>query len=250
MLVTAALLGPEFATDVLEELHGADAAIDAIDRARAAGLLAETAPAGARHAFTHALVADALASRPSGLRRARLHGRIGAVLAARAEADPARHAADAARHLVAAGGDPEPAVRWSMVAAARATELLADDEAAGHWRDALAAMPDDDPRRGPALAALGEALTRAGTRGAAQAPFDAAAAAARAARRRRPDGAGGARRRGPRRHHRAGPTRASWACWRRRWRWTPPTPTRCGARACWAAWPWSSTTTTGSAPTP
>ena len=181
VLVTAAFLGPEFATDVLEELHGADAALDAIDRARAAGLLAETAPAGARHAFTHALVADALASRPSGLRRARLHGRIGAVLAARAEADPARHAADAARHLVAAGGDPEPAVRWSMVAAARATELLADDEAAGHWHDALAAMPDDDPRRGPALAALGEALTRAGTRGAAQAPFDAAAAAARAA---------------------------------------------------------------------
>ena len=42
-------------------------------------------------------------------------------------------------------------------------------------------MPDDDPRRGPALAALGEALTRAGDRGAAQAPFDAAAAAARAA---------------------------------------------------------------------
>ncbi len=180
-LVTAALLGAEFDTDVLEELHGADAALDAIDRARAAGLLAETDPAGARHAFTHALVADALASRPSGLRRARLHGRIGAVLAARAETDPARYAADAARHLVAARGDPEPAVRWSMAAAARATELLADDEAAGHWRDALAAMAGGDPRRGPALAALGEALTRAGTRAAAQAPFDEAAAAARAA---------------------------------------------------------------------
>ncbi|HMO00269.1 MAG TPA: AAA family ATPase [Miltoncostaeaceae bacterium] len=181
VLITAALLGPEFDTDVLEELHGADAALDTIERARGAGLLAETAPAGARHTFTHALVADALASRPSGLRRARLHGRIGAILGARAETDPARYAADAARHLVAAGGDPEGAVRWSMVAAARATELLADDEAAGHWRDALAALGDGDPRRGPALAALGEALTRAGTRGAAQAPFDDAAAAARAA---------------------------------------------------------------------
>ncbi|HET6690316.1 MAG TPA: AAA family ATPase, partial [Miltoncostaeaceae bacterium] len=182
ILVTAALLGTEFDTDVLEELHGADAALDAIERGRAAGLLVETAPAGASHAFAHALVADALASRPSGLRRARLHGRIGSVLATRAGADPARRAADAARHLVAAGGDPEPAVRWSMVAAARSTELLADDEAAGHWRDALAAMAADDARRGPALAALGEALTRAGARAAARTPFDDAAAAARAAR--------------------------------------------------------------------
>jgi len=42
-------------------------------------------------------------------------------------------------------------------------------------------MADGDPRRGPALAALGEALTRAGARDAASAPFDEAAAAARAA---------------------------------------------------------------------
>jgi hypothetical protein len=43
-------------------------------------------------------------------------------------------------------------------------------------------MPPDDPRRGPALVSLGEALTRAGTRGLAQEPFDEAAAVARATR--------------------------------------------------------------------
>jgi predicted ATPase len=150
VLTTAALSGPEIDLPLLEELHGADAALRAVERAGAAGLLVELDPATARHAFAHALVAQTLQEAVSAPRRARLHRRIADALESRAVSDPAAGAAEIARHLVAAGaaGDPERALRWSVAAAERATAMLADDQAAAHYARALSVLPADDDRRG------------------------------------------------------------------------------------------------------
>ncbi|WP_217920938.1 ATP-binding protein [Miltoncostaea oceani] len=181
-LETAALLGTEFPLDLLEELHG-PAALAAVERAREAGLVAEADPATGRHAFGHALVAEALADRLSPPLRRRRHRRIAEVVVPRAERDPDTHAAEAARHLQAAlpDADPEAAVRWSMAAAARARALLADNEAAAHLARALAALPAGDPRRAGMLVALGDATGRAGDRAASRAAFAEAGDLARAA---------------------------------------------------------------------
>ncbi len=181
-LVTAALLGPQFAPELLEELHG-PGALDALALAQSAGLVAEADPVGGRHAFTHALVAEALAERPSPALRRRRHRAIAAALVPRAEADPGTHAAAAARHLVAALPDADrgAAVRWCLSAAARAAALLADEEAAAHLTRALEIMDADDPRRAAALADLGDAADRAGDRAGARAAFDAAGRLAAAA---------------------------------------------------------------------
>ncbi len=181
VLVSAALLGPAFAPDVLEDLHG-DAALPALRRAAAAGLVAEADPVTGRQAFTHALVAEALAERLPGPSRRRRHRGLAGALVPRAQADPGLAAA-AAHHLHAAlpDADPAEAVRWSVAAAGRARELMADADAAAHLRRALGALPDGDPGRAGLLAALGEAADRAGDRAGARAAFDEAGALAAAA---------------------------------------------------------------------
>ena len=231
VLVTAAFLGPEFATDVLEELHGADAALDAIDRARAAGLLAETAPAGARHAFTHALVADALASRPSACAARACTG---------ASAPCSRRGPRPTRRDT----PPTPPATSSPPAGTRSPRC------AGRWWRPRAPPSCWPTTRPPATGMTPSPRCRTTTPAAgprsrpsarrSPAPAPAARRRRRSTRPRRPP----APRATPRswRGRRsapaasaspsAGPIRGSWACWRRRWRWTPRTPTRCGARAC------------------
>ena len=183
VLETAALLGAEFGPRLLEELHGAGAAVEAIDRARAAGLLVETAPAGARHAFTHALVAEALlVAHLAPAPRAPARAASATCSRARAEADPDRHAAEAARHLVAAGRDPEP--RGALVDGRRA----AGDVAAGRRRGGRATGAT--PSR-PCPAATPAAATRSSPSARrSRAPAPAARRRGRSTRpRRRPRGA-------------------------------------------------------------
>jgi DNA-binding SARP family transcriptional activator len=178
VLTTAALAGGDIDLPLLEELHGADRALTAVERAEAAGVLVERR-AGGRQALAHALVAEALQDDASAARRARVHARIAAALERRPEPRPA----EVAHHLVAAGeaADAAETVRWSVAAAEQATALSADPEAAGHYGRALEALPAGDPRRGELSARLGDALNRSGDRVAARAAFAEAAARARAA---------------------------------------------------------------------
>ena len=178
VLTSAALAGEEIDLALLEDLHGPDEALRAVERGGDAGLLVERGPGG-RQAFAHALVAETLEDGASAARRARLHARIADALEARPGAGPA----EIAHHLVAAGtaADPDRTVRWSAAAAEQATALSADSEAAEHYERALAALPAGDPRRGELGARLGDALNRSGARGAARAAFLEAAARARAA---------------------------------------------------------------------
>ncbi len=178
VLTTAALAGEEIDLPLLDELHGPDAALRAVERACDAGLLVERG-SGGREAFAHALVAETLQDGASAARRARVHARIADVLEGRPDASPAA----VAHHLVAAGdaADSERTLRWSVAAAERARMLSADSEAAEHYERALGATAADDPRRGELCALLGGALNRSGARTAARSVFLEAAGAARAA---------------------------------------------------------------------
>lgn len=80
VLRLAAVAGREADVDVLIDAADTDEAgvLDALDAGIVAGLLTEPAPGQIR--FTHALVRDALIADLSGVRRARMHERIGAAL--------------------------------------------------------------------------------------------------------------------------------------------------------------------------
>jgi hypothetical protein len=80
VLRLAAVAGRETDVDVLIDAADTDemGVLDALDAGVIAGLLTEPAPGQIR--FTHALVRDTLVADLSGLRRARMHGRLGAAL--------------------------------------------------------------------------------------------------------------------------------------------------------------------------
>ncbi len=80
VLRLAAVAGRETDVDVLIDAADTDEAgvLDALDAGIVAGLLTEPAPGQIR--FAHALVRDALVADLSGVRRARMHERIGAAL--------------------------------------------------------------------------------------------------------------------------------------------------------------------------
>lgn len=174
VLATAALLGPEPDIAVLVEAVGDDElVISALEAGEGAGLLAPDDPGGRRYAFSHALVVDALAARPSASRRAQLHRRIGRALAAR-HAEGGVGAAEVARHHLQAGSlvDPAVSIDWSCRAASEASEAFAYAEAAEHLRDAAVLAEGALPRRrAELLAAMGDCWNRAGAQDRARPAF-------------------------------------------------------------------------------
>ncbi len=168
VLSVAAIAGRHFDIDVVAEAASmeAETALEAIDAAVAAGLVAENEQRLGWFHFTHALVAEALYAATGRLRRARGHRRIGAA-AARVWAGHDNGAAEIARHwLLAAELDPDTAAQASAyaVAAARVADArLAPDDAAESWRQALAAAElAGDVDRYPLLIGLATSLYRAG----------------------------------------------------------------------------------------
>jgi tetratricopeptide (TPR) repeat protein len=141
----AAVLGLEFSVSELEVVSGRPAGdlMSVIEVALGAGVVAD---AGSRLRFRHALIRQVLyEAMPAGLRAA-LH-----LAAARALADAGGTAGQVAAQLAAAqhtpGTDVPPwAVEWL---AARTSALIyrAPAVAADLLRDALAGLPDTDPRR-------------------------------------------------------------------------------------------------------
>jgi DNA-binding SARP family transcriptional activator len=181
ILAAGALSGPEFELEVVAEVLGLPAAtaLDVLDAAVRARLVAEVPDVPGRFAFVHALVRDALTGTLTAARRARLHGLLAAALEPRAEADAGRYLAPLAHHALEAGADPARAVDLAERAAARAAGVFAFEDAAGFLERAapLAA----DARRAELLCALGEALQRAGATARAAAAFAEASDLARAA---------------------------------------------------------------------
>jgi tetratricopeptide (TPR) repeat protein len=162
-----------------------DALVAALEEAVEARVIREIEPVG-HYAFSHGLVRATLYDSVSQLRRARLHARVGEALAALRGGDVDAHLPQLAHHfsLAAAAGRPERAVDFALAAARRADRLLAWEEAAEHYREALQARElagaATDRVHGDLLVALGESEERAGQDARARESFAAAVACARA----------------------------------------------------------------------
>ncbi|MCP2338783.1 BTAD domain-containing putative transcriptional regulator [Actinomadura rupiterrae] len=149
----AAVAGPETDVRVLADLSGGDedAVLDAVEAGLAAGLVTEPAPGRMR--FAHALVRDTLSAELSATRRTRVHGRIAAALVRHAPGEVGA----IAHHYLAAGTDPDRAVRFATLAASAAEARFAYASAAELWERAAAALAT---ATGPTFATPSDAAGR------------------------------------------------------------------------------------------
>ena len=149
LLTVAAVAGVDFDLRVVAAAAGLelDPALDLIDLAVAAGVVAEQPAAAERFVFSHALVQETVYLDASGLRRARLHGRVAEALE-RVGGDQAS-ATDMARHLYEAVPitGPEQAVAAAVRASTAAQGALAYEVAEGHLRRALELVATMAPGR-------------------------------------------------------------------------------------------------------
>ena len=257
-LRTAAVIGREFSSAMLERTSAAAAPEDAVAAvvAEAAAALVVTAIPGTSAAwrFAHALFNETLYEEIPPPERAELHGCVGAAMEETLDAE--EHLAELAYHFGASQqkDDARRALSYARRAGDRALALLAYEEAARLYEMAISALeraaPLDEPARGELLLSLGEAHKRAGSADDAKRAFLRAADVGRAVGRPSCSPAlhSASRRRssGPRRRS---PTRRARVCWKKQfppgattkvlcapasWRGSPSTCTsgiRSGARA-------------------
>ncbi len=177
-LRVAAVTGRDFDAALPEQLleFGEEEFLRALEEALAAGLLLESASEPGRYSFSHTLIRDALYEGMSAPRRARIHRRVGEALEAAGETSPGA----LAHHFTRAASreDAEKAIGYARVAAERASELQAYEEAAEHYARAVEVAtrftPEDERRRCELLNALGESWVKAGERQQALGAFRAA----------------------------------------------------------------------------
>src|SRR5580658_1779629 len=154
-------------------------AMDALDVAEAAGLLAEVEARAPTLRFVHVLVARAVyGGLPRGRRR-RLHAQAAEVLAKRAGAPTIHLAAQIAQHYNL-GGMLAEARRWAITAGDYAAGQLSPAEAARWYRTALdhgATLDVPDHEHAGLLVRLGHAQQQAGDPGAVATLSEAAALA-------------------------------------------------------------------------
>ena len=190
LLATGSVMGRGFALDVLCALHTEceDRILDLLDEAVAARLIEETGATPGHYMFSHALIRDAVYEQLGATRRARLHHRIGCAMESIYAGALQDYLPALAYHFAQAAqaGDREKAVRYSVLAAERATSLLAYEEAASHYEHALESHKrcgDTEEKRCELLLALGESLSRAGVLDRARTTLENAVVLARGLRR-------------------------------------------------------------------
>jgi predicted ATPase/DNA-binding CsgD family transcriptional regulator len=184
VLEVAAVAGPEFKLEVVRRAAGLEerSLLEALDEGVRSGMIEEIPATGLAYRFTHELVRRALYDRLSGLRRAELHLHVGSALEQALGAAPGRGVADVAHHLAAAGalGDTERAVAYSLRAARAAMTVLAFEQAAAHFRTALALGIEHPSEQAEVQLELGTAFHSAGGWADAAEAFAAAADIGRA----------------------------------------------------------------------
>lgn len=184
-LAAGSVLGREFELEALGRLAGRsmDDLLDTIDEAIETRVLGELPEGPGRFRFAHVLIRDILYEDIPPSRRMRLHLAAAAALEALYGADIESHLAELAHHHLLAGsaGDPDAQVAWSRRAGERAVRLLAYEEAARLFEQALRVLSrrPDDRVRCELLVALGDARARAGDAATARDAFLAAADLAR-----------------------------------------------------------------------
>jgi tetratricopeptide (TPR) repeat protein len=188
LLRVAAAIGREFDLDVLGLAAGLgdDELLDALEPAILTRVVTQTSIGGYR--FAHALVREALYLDVPPTRAWRLHAAIGDAIESVRAADLAFASSELAYHhgRAAGAGRTEQALRYSCLAAEQAARRLSFDEAADHWRDALALLdrrggapdPVQPAERSRLLLQLATALRHAGDLDASVAAQDEALAMA------------------------------------------------------------------------
>jgi predicted ATPase/DNA-binding CsgD family transcriptional regulator len=183
VLEVAGVAGPEFTLDLVRRAAGLDerSLLEALDEGARSGMIEQIPATGLTFRFTHELVRRALYDRLTGLRRAELHLRVGTALEDALGVAPVRGLADLAHHLAAAGalGDTERAIDYNLRAARAALGTLAFEEAAAHFRTALALGVKSPSEQAEIQLELGAACHAAGSWGDAVEAFAAAAEIAR-----------------------------------------------------------------------
>ncbi|HYD50035.1 MAG TPA: AAA family ATPase, partial [Terriglobales bacterium] len=190
LLTIAAVIGRDVDRTVLEHLAAAELGenlLPLLDEVKRANALIE-APDG-NYRFAHLLVRDTLYEAAGSSERAALHRRAGEALEQLTRMAPTAHLAEMAHHFAEAAGAGEAveAVHYCQRAGDHALTLLAYEEAARHYRRALACLelrPQDSTRhaeqRCQLLLSLGDAQWGAGELAAMRATFQAAAQTAEA----------------------------------------------------------------------
>ena len=171
LLALGAVVGPEFATNLLASIGDLEAgALDAaLEESVREGLLIEVVGAPSRYRFSHDLIREALYDELTPGSRMRLHRRVAEVLEELHGAGPDGHLAELAHHFFEGERDASAdrrAVDYARRAGAEASRSLAFEEAARLYRIAVAALErsaERDPRqRLEILLAIGDALNRGG----------------------------------------------------------------------------------------
>ena len=161
----AAVIGREFALDILRRVHpGPDDALeDELQEAVDAGILDERSavPGAIAYRFRHAFIRRVLYDEILAPRRIRLHGDVARALEESHASRPADHAVELAEHF-SLSSELGKAVEYATTAAAQASDVFAFGNAVRQLERALALQnvvdPNDDVRRCDILLALGEAL--------------------------------------------------------------------------------------------
>lgn len=160
------VIGPTIDVEILAAATALDAAgvLQALAPALDAGLLVVV---DGEIGFSHALVADALASEVNGVRRAEIHAVAARTLAARRGPTFGLAAARIAHHAQQGilAGTGELAIEAGTAAAELAAARFADEDAAAHWADVADAVarsrPSDVTTQVAALIEQARALIRA-----------------------------------------------------------------------------------------
>ena len=187
VLAAASVIGREFRIELLEALgsYDEDQLDEVVEESVGAHVIAEVPGVYGRCSFTHSLIRQTLYDGLTGMRRARLHLRVGEALE-RLEADgPEPPLAELAHHFCLAppARGAAKAVDYAERAARAASGQMAYEEAARHYEVALQALAQTDAngeRRCALLLACGDAQTKAGDVITSRATFRDAADAARA----------------------------------------------------------------------
>jgi tetratricopeptide (TPR) repeat protein len=166
-LAAGAVVGRAFAFSLLEDLADVDsgALLDIVEQAEAARVIVPEERDGEIHySFAHELIRQTLLSALSLLRRQRLHLAVANAIERTDKRAREERPSEIAHHLVQAGAAAEPdrTLEYLDLAAARAMDAAAFEEALRFLDDALSVVSDDElartkllERKGWAVRALG-----------------------------------------------------------------------------------------------
>jgi class 3 adenylate cyclase/tetratricopeptide (TPR) repeat protein len=159
ILTIAALAGKVFRFDLLAGFQGVDEddLLDALEEAGRASLVEDVSTdREARYAFVHEQIRQTLLSLLSTARRQRLHLRMADALEALHGREAEQHAPEIAHHFYQSGAaaDGERTGRWLMLAADRALDALAFEDALQYLDSARTVLRDDHAEGGTRILRL------------------------------------------------------------------------------------------------